>query len=280
MQLGDLFLVALVLVADELLNELRGLIPEVVVADVLLDLAVVDVHDVGADGVQEVAVVADYDDKTGVLVVHDEVFQPVDCLNIEVVGRLVEQNDIRLTEKRLRKQDLHLLAAVRVGHKVIVLLDRDAETLQKAARVGFGLPAVHFRKLRLQLAGAEAVRLGEILFFVERVLFLHHVVEMLIAHDDGVKNGIFVVLELILLEDGHARALLDGDIAGGRLQLPGENFQKGGFSGAVCADDAVAVAGQKLQICVFEQNGTAELHGEIGYCNHDLLLFGFSLIVL
>ena len=42
---------------DELLHQLGGLVPEVVVAHVHFDLVVVDVHDVGAHGVEEVPVV-------------------------------------------------------------------------------------------------------------------------------------------------------------------------------------------------------------------------------
>ena len=56
LQLLDLLLVALVLVADHGLHHLGGLVPEVVVADVHLDLAVVDIDGVGADGVQEFTV--------------------------------------------------------------------------------------------------------------------------------------------------------------------------------------------------------------------------------
>ena len=53
----------------------EDVVPEVVVAHVHLDLVVVDVHDVGADGVEEVAVVADHDDRA--LKVQQEVLQPV-----------------------------------------------------------------------------------------------------------------------------------------------------------------------------------------------------------
>ena len=62
LQFLDLLGVALVLVFDQALNQLGGLVPEVVVADLHLDFAVVDIHDMGADGIQEVAVVADHDD--------------------------------------------------------------------------------------------------------------------------------------------------------------------------------------------------------------------------
>ena len=151
-------------------------------------------------------------------------------------------------------------------------LDRDAEALQELGGVGFGLPAVQLGEFGLEFAGAEAVFLGEVLLFVEGVLLLHDIVEVLVAHDDGVEDGVFVVLELILLEDGHARAGLEEDIAGRRLQLAGEHFQKGGFAGAVRADDAIAVAGCELQVDLLEQDAAAELHAEVGNCDHSLLL--------
>ena len=49
LQLLDLFFVLAVLILDHALHQLAGLVPELVVADVHLDLAVVDVNDVGAD---------------------------------------------------------------------------------------------------------------------------------------------------------------------------------------------------------------------------------------
>ena len=111
-----------------------------------------------------------------------------------------------LPEQGLREQDLHLQARVGIAHEVVVQLDRDAEALQELGGVGFGLPAVQLGKFGLEFAGAEAVFLGEVLFFIEGVLLLHDIVEVLVAHDDGVEDGVFVVLELILLEDGHVRA--------------------------------------------------------------------------
>ena len=215
---------------------------------------------------------ADDDDESCVLIVEDEVFQPVDGLDVEVVRRLVEHDDVGLAEQGLREEHLHLQARVGIAHEVVVQLDRDAETLQEFGGVGFGLPAVQLGKLGLQFAGAEAVFLGEVLFFIEGVLLLHDIVEVLVAHDDGVEDGVFVVLELILLEDGHTRAGLEEDIAGRRLQFAGEHFQKGGFAGAVRADDAVAVAGCELQVDLLEQNAAAELHAEVGNCDHSLLL--------
>ena len=96
MQLLDLLLVALVLVLDEVLHQLRGLIPEVIVAHIHFDFVVVNVHNVGADGVQEVAVMADHDD--GAVKVQQEVLQPVDGVDVQVVGGLVHHQDVRIAE--------------------------------------------------------------------------------------------------------------------------------------------------------------------------------------
>ena len=66
----------------------------------------------------------------------DEIFQPVDGLNVEVVRRLVEEDDVRLTEQGLCQQDLDLDTAVGVGHTVVVQLHGHTEALQDAAGIG------------------------------------------------------------------------------------------------------------------------------------------------
>ena len=143
-----------------------------------------------------------------------------------------------------------------------------------------GATAVHVGKFRLQLGGADAVLVGEVGLFIDGVLFLHHIVQVLVAHDDGVQNGVFVVGVLVLLQHGHPLVRVHGDGAAGGVQLPGENPQEGGFAGAVGADDAVAVAGEELEIHILEQPLAAKLHTEIGYCDHFILLivsFSFFL---
>ena len=44
--------------------------------------------------------------------IEQEILQPVDRFDVEVVGGLVEQEDVRLAEERLREQDLDLVAAL------------------------------------------------------------------------------------------------------------------------------------------------------------------------
>ena len=80
-------------------------------------MAVVHVHDVGADGVQEVTVMAHHKDQA--LAVHQKVLQPLDGLNVQMVGGLVQQNDVRLSKQRLGQQHLYLFLSGEGGHLIV-----------------------------------------------------------------------------------------------------------------------------------------------------------------
>jgi len=64
-------------------DKLARLVPEVVVARVNPDLAEIDIRDVGADLVQEVAVMGDDDDR--VPEPTEEILQPGDGAEVQVV---------------------------------------------------------------------------------------------------------------------------------------------------------------------------------------------------
>ena len=77
---------------------------------------------------------------------------------------------------------------------------------------------------------------------------------------------------VVLLQNGYPLVGVNGDGTVGGIQLAGENAQEGGLTRAVGADDAVAVAGQELQVHVLEQPLAAELHTEVGNSDHFKLL--------
>ena len=220
----------------------------------------------GAHGIQEMPVVADGDDHAGE--VQQEVLQPVDGLDIQVVGGLVQHDDVGVAEQRLGKQDLHLQPGVNAGHLLIVQLRADAQALQQAGSIGFGFPAPQLRELRLQVRRPQAVLIGKVRLFIDGVLFLHDVVQVLVAHDDGVHDGVVIVGVLVLLQNGDPLGGVDLNGAGGRIQLPGEDAQEGGLARPVGADNAIAVAGQKLQIHMLEQPLPTKLHTQIADCDH------------
>ena len=109
LQLGDLLLLLGVLRLDAAAHLRLGHHHVVVAAGVGDDRLVVDVRDVRADRVQEVAVVRDGDQHALVLV--EEVLEPADRVEVEVVGGLVEQQRLGLAEQRLREQHAQLVAA-------------------------------------------------------------------------------------------------------------------------------------------------------------------------
>ncbi len=55
-------------------------------------------------------------DNHSVFKINQEFLEPADRLKIKMVRRLVEQQDIRVSKKRLGKQHLYFLAAVQLRH--------------------------------------------------------------------------------------------------------------------------------------------------------------------
>ena len=141
-----------------------------------------------------------YDDN-GVVEVDKELFKPADCFEIEVVGGLVEKKDIGITEKCLCKEDLDLLGTVEFCHLCIVIFRSDSETVKKHSRIGLCLISVHLRKLALKLTCSDSVLVGEILFHIDGIFFLHDVIEVLISHDHGIHYGKLIIFKVVLLED-------------------------------------------------------------------------------
>jgi hypothetical protein len=90
--------------------------------------------------------------------------------------------------------------------------------------------------------------------------------------EDGVENTEFVKSELILVEDGNALAGAFADFAAVRIELAGEYFQKSGFTGTVCADQAITVAGSELDVDVLEDDSLAIGERNVGCGNHGCFL--------
>ena len=92
------------LLADRLRFEERG-----VVAGVGKRAPLVDLDDPRGDDVEEVAIVSHEDHRTGKA--FEIIFQPADRLGVEVVGRLVEQQQIRLASERAAERDAAFFTA-------------------------------------------------------------------------------------------------------------------------------------------------------------------------
>ena len=93
--------------------------PGIALHDILGVVAVIvgqraqrEIGDARDDRVEEIAIVRHEDH--GVRVVGEVALEPVARLEIEVIGRLVEQQQIRLAEEQLRQREAHLPAAGQV----------------------------------------------------------------------------------------------------------------------------------------------------------------------
>ena len=129
----------------------------VVAAGVGDDRLVVDVGDVRADRVQEVAVVRDDDQRA--VVADEELSQPVDRVEVEVVGRLVEQQ--RLRAGRTAPARAARAPSGRPAARAIVRSCSSSGMSSPCSRIGrvaLGGVAVLLADDALELAEAHAVR--------------------------------------------------------------------------------------------------------------------------
>ena len=261
LQIVDLLGLLLVRVRALRERHLAGLVPERVVPGVERHLAEVDVGDVGADLVQEVPVVGD--DHHGVREVEQELLQPEDRIDVQVVRGLVQEEDVRIAEERLGHEDADLFAVGQVLHERSVLCRGDPQLAQQLGGLGFGVPAVQVGERGLQLTGAHAIGLAEVWLRIERVLLHHQRVQDLVAHDDRRQGRHLVEGEVILGKHAEPLVRLDAHGAGGRLDLARQALQERRLSGAVGADEPIAIAGRELDVHLFEQGLAAERDGEV-----------------
>ena len=98
--------------------------------------------------VEEIAVVRDQDEGVGIVL--QIVFQPVARFEIEVVGGLVEQQQIGLVKQQLGEGDAHLPAAGKLLGGAVHILARKAEAVKHGAGLRFQRVAVARVELGLQ----------------------------------------------------------------------------------------------------------------------------------
>ena len=84
---------------------------------------------------------------------------------------------------------------------------------------------------------------------------------------------------MVLLQHGHAFAGGDDHLARRRLQLAGKHLEEGGLARTVRADDAVAVAGSKLDIDILKKRLAAVGEGDILCCDHGLSVSFFCSLL-
>ena len=137
-------------------------------------------------------------------IVDQMLFEPLDAFGVEMVGRLVEQQDIGLFEQQPRQRDPPFLPARQVGHFAIARraaqrVHRDLELIVERPavdRVDFFLKLAHFGHQSVEVAAFG--RVAE--HHADRVEALHHVGDRADRQHDILLDGLGLVEVRLLLE--------------------------------------------------------------------------------
>ena len=239
-----------------------------VVARILDHLAGFQLVNHGYDPIEHPAVVADKNHRPGILA--EELFQPLSARDVEVVGRLIEQQHVRLGQQQLRQRESVFLAAGKIAHFDLERFVAEPESVQ-----GF---------INLVIDGIAAGRLN-LLF--ELFVALHQLFELIavgLGHLGGdlldlvvqraqrfkrparfvAKRGIGVEVRVLgqIAGGGAARQLhlpLVGAVAG----QAGDELQKRGFAAAVAADEADVLAAIDREVDPIEHAMIAVAEGHV-----------------
>ena len=165
-----------------------------------------------ADAVQKVTVVGDDDDHA--VIVIQEVLQPVDRIQVEVVRGLVQQQGLGMPEQRLREQHADFLSALQLAHLAFVQFVGNVEAIQQDGGVALGCITVFFADDAFQFAQPHAVFVRHFGLLVNLVALFQGRPQALVSHDDGVDHAIGVKGELVLAQYAELPRANDGTLLG------------------------------------------------------------------
>ena len=185
-----------------------------VVAAVEVDALVPDLDDAIDGDVEKVAVVRDQHVGEGIL--QQIFFQPVAGFEIEMVGGLVEQQQVRLRQQQLGQRNAHLPAAGELFGVARPVFLAEAQAVEHRAHLRVERVAV----VHAEVAGDSLVAVGHLFVFARRRIELAHLVgevfHLLLHRSQVAEHG------HALVEDGAAfeaqailRQIAEGRVLGG-----------------------------------------------------------------
>ncbi len=180
--------------------------------------------------------------------------QPERRLQVEVVGRFVEQQQVGVGEQRGRQRHAHAPAAGEFLHRARLRGFVEAQAGEDGGGAGRGRIGADRAQAFVDLG--QAVRFGGIRLGQQRKTFgvaLQHGIEQ-----RGVAGGRF------LRHGRDARARSEADVAAVQREFAHDRAQQGGLAGAVAPDQADAAAGIDREVGAVEDGAPAEADGGAG----------------
>src|ERR1035437_1332354 len=182
----------------------------------------------GGDAVEQVAVVGDQHQRAGEI--GEAVFEHFEGGDVEIVGGLVEQQQVGGLEHETRDQDARLLAGGEARYGPIELAAVEQEAFGPAGDVNRAVAKDDGVAMR-----AEALAQG--------------------------LGGIEALARLVEVNDAQRGSALEA--AGVGLEFAGQQAQKSGLANAVAAPQAQARAGREGEAQVAKERAAAEFLGDI-----------------
>ena len=140
----------------------------IVITDVAVQLFVFHVVDQVDNAVQERDVVGNQDE--GVLILLEIPFQPGNVLHIQIVGRLVQQKDVRFFQQKFCQKDFRSLSAGKLGD---IALQADLFQTESAAD--------------LFDSGIQNIKIMRIHHLLDYAEFFHHCIQLVLG---GIAHGV------------------------------------------------------------------------------------------
>ena len=203
----------------------------IVGAGVIGQLAVFQMQDCADRTVQQFAVVGN--DQHGVGVFYQIGLEPQRAFQIQIVGRLVQQQVIGFGKQHSGQSHPHPPATGkgRAGH--VLFLGVKPQTLEDRGGAGFGGIGVDI--------GQTGMDVGDAMRIICGFGFGHQFGAFHIGGQNGVQQG-HLVAGHFLTDAANARAGGQGDGAGFRRNIPTDQVEQRGFTRAIAPDQAHFVA--------------------------------------
>ncbi len=231
-----------------------------VVARVAPELLRIDVRDHVHHAVQEIAVVRNDEERPAIAL--EPLLEPEDGVEVEMVGRLIQQQEVRGTHQRLREIQTHAPAAGEARHGLAHLLVREAQAVQELLRARAHRVGVGVAHRGVELADPVAViggsGCGELAF---------EPAQRRIAVDRVFERGALERGRLLRdVGDAPARRVIDLALVG--VQLAAQERKEARLPRAVRADQADLVAGIERDVGALEQRFSAAAERDLGEADH------------
>ncbi len=224
---------------------LLGLVGRVI-ARITPETTTVQLQNLGREALQEGPVVGD--EQHGAGEGRDLLFQPGDGIEIQMVGRLIEQQQVRVRHQRTRQCDTTAPAAGQVFHHGVF---RQAQAGQHGIDTLLELPAIDAFQRDLHMLETLEVRLGvadQVMIFRQQRARLRQ------AFSDDIEDGTSFGGRQVLREHADLEARRLPQLTGIGLEFAGDQLEQGRLAGAVAADERQTLAALDDKVRPVEQD--------------------------